>query len=49
MYYQHIVALCFSNTRVIPTMDQATFASNEKSVCNFLVMNYYDTDDVECL
>lgn len=49
MYYPHAVALCMHNTKVIPTMDQATFASSEKSICNFAVMSFYDNDDIECM
>lgn len=49
MYYPHLVALCMDNTRVVPTMDQATFASNDKSICNYAIVNFYDTDEVELM
>jgi hypothetical protein len=47
IYFQHIVALIKPNTIVMPTMDQATYATNKNSPVNYCNFSTYDNDRID--
>ena len=49
MFYQHLVALVFPNTIVMPVMDSVCLVSTEQSLVHYMNHSQYDSADASSM